>query len=177
MRHGNKNNHLGRKKAHVDALMSNMASSLILSKGKKIETTVAKAKALGPRVRRPDGGALEPGSRLSEQGLAASLGVSRGPLREAIQRVGAEGLIEFQRNRGAFVREIALEDIEDMYEARVIIESMAARRAARWASEDQIAELSSQIDGVDTVTFFWTRLVSGDAGVVGFDGPSHPVCF
>ena len=46
MRHGNKNNHLGRKKAHVDALMSNMASSLILSKGKKIETTVAKAKAL-----------------------------------------------------------------------------------------------------------------------------------
>ena len=46
MRHGNKNNHLGRKKAHVVALMSNMASSLILSKNKRIETTVAKAKAL-----------------------------------------------------------------------------------------------------------------------------------
>src|ERR1041385_5278020 len=46
MRHGNKNNHLGRKKAHVDALMSNMASSLLLSKSKRIETTVAKAKAL-----------------------------------------------------------------------------------------------------------------------------------
>jgi large subunit ribosomal protein L17 len=44
MRHGNKNNHLGRKKAHVDALLSNMASSLILKK--KINTTVAKAKAL-----------------------------------------------------------------------------------------------------------------------------------
>lgn len=44
MRHGNKNNHLGRKKAHVEALMSNMASSLILKK--KINTTVAKAKAL-----------------------------------------------------------------------------------------------------------------------------------
>jgi large subunit ribosomal protein L17 len=44
MRHGNKNNHLGRKKAHVVALMSNMANSLILNK--KIETTVAKGKAL-----------------------------------------------------------------------------------------------------------------------------------
>src|SRR5688572_751701 len=46
MRHGNKNNHLGRKKAHVDALLSNMASSLILSKDKRISTTLAKAKAL-----------------------------------------------------------------------------------------------------------------------------------
>lgn len=44
MRHGNKNNHLGRKKAHVVSLMSNMANSLILNK--KIETTVAKGKAL-----------------------------------------------------------------------------------------------------------------------------------
>lgn len=44
MRHGNKNNHLGRKKGHVEALLSNMASSLILKK--RINTTVAKAKAL-----------------------------------------------------------------------------------------------------------------------------------
>src|SRR6478736_41055 len=44
MRHGKKVNHLGRKKAHRDALLSNMASSLIL--GKRITTTVAKAKAL-----------------------------------------------------------------------------------------------------------------------------------
>lgn len=44
MRHGNKNNHLGRKKGHVTALLSNMASSLILNK--RINTTVAKAKAL-----------------------------------------------------------------------------------------------------------------------------------
>jgi DNA-binding GntR family transcriptional regulator len=72
-------------------------------------------------------GAMAGGERINEAELAATLGISRGPLREAIQRVGAEGLIEFQRNRGAFVREIALEDIEDMYEARVIIESMAAR--------------------------------------------------
>jgi len=46
MRHGNKNNHLGRKKGHVDALLSNLASSLILSKNKRISTTLAKAKAL-----------------------------------------------------------------------------------------------------------------------------------
>jgi len=86
-------------------------------------------------------GAMAGGERINEAELAATLGISRGPLREAIQRVGAEGLIEFRRNRGAFVRKIALEDIEDMYEARVIIEGMAARRAARWATEDQIAEL------------------------------------
>jgi DNA-binding GntR family transcriptional regulator len=104
-------------------------------------------------------GAMAGGERINEAELAATLGISRGPLREAIQRVGAEGLIEFRRNRGAFVREIALEDIEDMYEARVIIESMAARRAARWASEDQIAELKGQIDEVDT----FLRLSPGTA--------------
>jgi DNA-binding GntR family transcriptional regulator len=96
-------------------------------------------------------GTMAGGERINEAELAATLGISRGPLREAIQRVGAEGLIEFRRNRGAFVREIAFEDIEDMYEARAIIEGMAARLAARCASEDQIAELSRQIDEVDTV--------------------------
>src|SRR5882757_1350178 len=91
-------------------------------------------------------GEIRPGSRINEAELADKLGISRGPLREAIQRVGAEGLIEFQRNRGAFVRELGLEDIQDMYEARTVIEGLAARRAARWATDAQIAELSTQVE-------------------------------
>jgi DNA-binding GntR family transcriptional regulator len=95
-------------------------------------------------------GSMPGGVRINEAELAATLGISRGPLREAIQRVGAEGLIEFRRNRGAFVREIAVEDIQDMYEARTVIEGLAARRAARWATDAQIAELSTQVEEVDT---------------------------
>ena len=96
-------------------------------------------------------GAMAAGTRINEAELAAALGISRGPLREAIQRVGAEGLIEFRRNRGAFVREIAIEDIHDMFEARLLIEVTAARLAATRASEDQITELSEEINSIDTL--------------------------
>ena len=89
-------------------------------------------------------GTLAAGTRINEAELAATLGISRGPLREAIQRVGAEGLIQFRRNRGAFVRELALGDIRDMYEARLVIEGMAARWAARHATESQIVALRQQ---------------------------------
>jgi DNA-binding GntR family transcriptional regulator len=94
-------------------------------------------------------GAIPGGARINEVELAATLGISRGPLREAIQRIGAEGLIEFRRNRGAFVREIADEEVHDMYEVRAIFEVIAARRAARLATDSQIAELREQIENVD----------------------------
>jgi DNA-binding GntR family transcriptional regulator len=86
-------------------------------------------------------GEIRPGSRINEAELAERLGISRGPLREAIQRVGAEGLIEFQRNRGAFVRELGLDDVRLIYEVRQALEGAAARRVARQASTGDIASL------------------------------------
>jgi len=94
-------------------------------------------------------GVLETGTRINEVELAATLGISRGPLREAIQRLGAEGLIDFRRNRGAFVKEITPQDIHHMYELRETIEVEAARLAARRADNDDVAILQGHIEAVD----------------------------
>lgn len=94
-------------------------------------------------------GVLVSGTRINEVELAASLGISRGPLREAIQRLSAEGLIDSQQNRGAFIREITLEDVRHMYELRQVLEVTAAKFAAARATESDIAELEQQIEEVD----------------------------
>ncbi|WP_124710101.1 GntR family transcriptional regulator [Gordonia insulae] len=70
-------------------------------------------------------GNFPPGSQLTESGLAADLGVSRGPLREAMQRLTAEGLLVSHRNRGLFVVSMDDDDIRDMYVARTAVERAA----------------------------------------------------
>ncbi|MEV0291542.1 MULTISPECIES: GntR family transcriptional regulator [unclassified Kribbella] len=75
-------------------------------------------------------GELKPGAQLGEADLARKLGVSRGPLREGMQRLTAEGLLVSIRNRGLFVIDMTPEDVRDMYLAREAIERAAARRIA-----------------------------------------------
>jgi DNA-binding GntR family transcriptional regulator len=70
-------------------------------------------------------GALPPGTQLGEVELAARLGVSRGPLREAMQRLVAEGLLRSERNRGLFVRDLSAADVRDVYTARAAVERAA----------------------------------------------------
>jgi DNA-binding GntR family transcriptional regulator len=70
-------------------------------------------------------GSLAPGSQLGEADLAARLGVSRGPLREAMQRLVQEGLVRSEPHRGLFVITLAEEDMEDVYRARLAIERAA----------------------------------------------------
>lgn len=70
-------------------------------------------------------GTFPPGTQLGEVELAAALGVSRGPLREAMQRLVAEGLLRSERHRGLFVRELGAADVRDVYTARTAIERAA----------------------------------------------------
>jgi DNA-binding GntR family transcriptional regulator len=70
-------------------------------------------------------GELQPGQQLGEADLARELGVSRGPLREAMQRLTQEGLLVSIRNRGIFVTELGPDDIADMYLARTAVERAA----------------------------------------------------
>ncbi len=72
-------------------------------------------------------GELKPGEQLGEAELARQLGVSRGPLREGMQRLTQEGLLVAIRNRGLFVIDMTPDDIRDMYLARESIERAAAR--------------------------------------------------
>jgi DNA-binding GntR family transcriptional regulator len=73
-------------------------------------------------------GELRPGAQLGEAELARQLGVSRGPLREGMQRLTQEGLLVSIRNRGLFVIDMTPDDVRDMYSAREAIEQAAARR-------------------------------------------------
>jgi len=70
-------------------------------------------------------GVLTPGTQLGEVELAGRLGVSRGPLREAMQRLVAEGLLRSERNRGLFVRDLDAADVRDVYTARAAVEGAA----------------------------------------------------
>lgn len=70
-------------------------------------------------------GRLQQGEQLGEAELALQLDVSRGPLREAMQRLVAEGLLDAIRNRGVFVTELSLDDVRDIYRTRAVIERAA----------------------------------------------------
>jgi DNA-binding GntR family transcriptional regulator len=71
-------------------------------------------------------GSLPPGRQLNEADLAARFGVSRGPLREAMQRLVQEGLLRSERNRGLFVVTLTPDDVRDIYAARAAVERAAA---------------------------------------------------
>lgn len=75
-------------------------------------------------------GELRPGSKLDEQGLAKRFSVSRTPVREALRRLAATGLVELQPNKGAFVGLMTPEKLEQMFVAMAELEATCARLAA-----------------------------------------------
>lgn len=75
-------------------------------------------------------GRYVPGQRLVETELAAILGVSRGPIREAFRRLSTAGLIEIVPNRGAVVRRLSMTEALELFDIRTELEALAARRAA-----------------------------------------------
>ncbi|WP_236789155.1 GntR family transcriptional regulator [Amycolatopsis sp. GM8] len=73
-------------------------------------------------------GSLPPGAQLGEAELAGQFQVSRGPLREAMQRLVSEGLLRSERHRGLFVIDLEPADIQDIYSSRMAIERAAVSR-------------------------------------------------
>lgn len=88
-------------------------------------------------------GTLPPGARLTETELAARLRISRTPVREAIRRLEADGLVVHRPRIGAVVRALDYSEVMELYEMRTVLEGTAARLAARSASEVEIAELAT----------------------------------
>jgi DNA-binding GntR family transcriptional regulator len=91
-------------------------------------------------------GELSPGERLIEEELAERLGLSRGAVRGAILRLGHEGLVVRERNRGARVRRFTLEEAIEVLEARAALESLAAGYAALRRTKAEARELRSIVD-------------------------------
>ncbi len=96
-------------------------------------------------------GAYGPEERLIEEQLAERLGVSRTPIRQALTRLEAEGLVELAPNRGARVRSFSVADVWDIYDLRAVLEGHAARRAAGRLGGDELArlqELAGEMEGL-----------------------------
>lgn len=87
-------------------------------------------------------GTLPPGARLREVELAERLNISRTPVREAIRRLEADGLVEHLPRQGASLRRLTYAEVMELYEMRAVLEGTAARLAARAASELELRELS-----------------------------------
>lgn len=86
-------------------------------------------------------GALAPGQRIDEAALATRFGVSRTPVREALLELAAVGLVEQRAHRGAFVADVTLEEIFDVYEVLAELEGLCARLAARRMDQQERKEL------------------------------------
>ncbi len=91
--------------------------------------------------RRIIAGEFAAGAKLNEAEIALALGVSRGPVREAFLALDQAGLVRVEKNRGVFVREISLEEADEIYEVRAALEGMIGRLAALHIGDDEIAQL------------------------------------
>lgn len=92
-------------------------------------------------------GTFAPGSQMNEARIAGDFQVSRGPVREALQRLVQEGLLESRRNRGVFVRELTDEDAAEIFAAREVLECAAAAIIAAKPAAER-ASIASTLSAV-----------------------------
>ena len=88
-------------------------------------------------------GKIAPGSKLNERELAESLHVSRTPIREAIRRLAAEGLVELITNRGAIALQLSLEDVVHTFDVIAQLEGFSGELAANNISDAALSELEA----------------------------------
>jgi len=91
-------------------------------------------------------GIHRPGKRLSANGLAKEYQVSATPVREALNALQCEGLVEVIPRVGCFVSQLTVKDIQDIFELRLIIESASAEMAAQNITNAEIADLEETLD-------------------------------
>lgn len=94
-------------------------------------------------------GSLEPGERLNEVHLSQALGISRGPLREALRRLSSEGLLDLVPHRGAFVPAFSAGQLADLYELRIALEAHAARLVADLEDRSGLQRLVAVLDDAE----------------------------
>lgn len=82
---------------------------------------------------------FRPGERVNEVELAAQLGVSRTPVREALNRLAKDGFMNFVPNKGFYSRDLTPEGVRELYEVRMVIEQSTFRFACQRATDDEIA--------------------------------------
>lgn len=91
-------------------------------------------------------GDLPPGTKLPEEALAESFPASRAQVRAALQRLGYEGVLDLQKNRGAFVASPTVKEAKDIFEARRVIERVTTEIVTRTILTHQLRALERHIE-------------------------------
>ncbi|MHB1162504.1 MAG: GntR family transcriptional regulator [Chloroflexota bacterium] len=95
-------------------------------------------------------GKLLPATPVSEAQLQEMLGISRTPIREALQRLAAENLVTLSPNKGAVVTSIGVEDCQDVFAVREMLEGLAASLAARRMPRSELDSLTEEYERLNT---------------------------
>lgn len=95
-------------------------------------------------------GRMQPGERLDPEALAARFGVSRTPIREAIQQLVANRLVKVIPKRGTFVAEVGIAELIEMFEVMAELEGMCGRLAARRITSAQLQDLTDALRSCET---------------------------
>ncbi len=126
--------------------------------GPRVDEIYEQVKAMAVSFR------LRPGDRLNEVALSKELGVSRTPLREALNRLVAERLFDFRPGQGFFCRPLDAQSVFDLFELRQIIEIAAVRAACQKATDAELQALHDELyaTGIDITGLTVAEAVSRD---------------
>lgn len=97
-------------------------------------------------------GELEAGTKLSQHELAADLGMSRIPVRDALRSLAGEGLVDLRARATAVVTPLTMEDLEELYDLRISLEPRLGRRAVPHLEENNYRELAEQLETMEATT-------------------------
>jgi phosphonate utilization transcriptional regulator len=94
-------------------------------------------------------GKIDPGAKLAEAALADRLGVSRGPVREALRMLEQAGLVRQEKNRGTYVRDLALAEALEIFDLRAMLEESVGRALATRATPELLKALRAQVEALE----------------------------
>jgi DNA-binding GntR family transcriptional regulator len=89
------------------------------------------------------------GQRLDERELSKQLGVSRTPVREAIGKLAADGIVDYRPHQGSFVRRLTVKEVQDLYTVRIELETLAVRLSMGKFGSGFLDTLSEIVDGTE----------------------------
>jgi DNA-binding GntR family transcriptional regulator len=109
----------------------------------------AEEEAYGYVLRRIRSGVFKPGDRLVPEEIAAAIGTSRMPVRDAFRRLATQELLTLRPNRAAVVRSLDLAELTEVFEMRAVLEGLAAGAAMKAIGSSELAELERRLEAME----------------------------